>query len=256
MLSFLAYVAVFHFIKQQVGFILLYDKTTENINSLKFISKKIDTLLTWIITGFPFLYWMMNYESISLNWFIPWEYIFISRLVPQTELIWIIYIISILIYIIFQILLIFRWVKVNPIKYLYILWTAYIWFNGMVVYNSIIVFGFWNILLHGLNYYGIIIGSTYQNRNYGKLIQTMKNFWIVFLSITIISSLLLLGYIEEFFWDQFVWREKTIIFSDFFYNIWYDQTILTIIVSILWSIQLTHYILDRYIWRWDFWDIN
>ncbi len=255
-LSFLAYIAVFHFIKQQVGFVVLYGRRSENLGSMENISRKLDTIITWMITGSPFLYWMMHYDTISLNWFTPWEYIFLADLIPQTDLIWIIYTIWCILYIIFQILLIFRWVRLNPLKYLYIIGTAYVWYNGMVTYNSIIIFGFGNVLLHGLNYYGIIIGSTFHNNDYGKLIQSIKRFWILFFSIIIIVSLIWLWYIEEFFWNQFIWREKTIIFYDFFYNIWYDQAILILIVSILGSIQLTHYILDRYIWRWDFWEIN
>lgn len=255
-LAFLAYIAVFHFIKQQVWFVLLYGKMDENLDTMEYISRKIDTIITWVVTGFPFLYWIMHYETVSLTWFTPWEYIFLSSIVPKTELIWIIYVIWCILYIIFQILLIFRWVQPNPLKYLYIIGTAYIWYNGMVTYNSIIIFWFGNILLHGLNYYGIIIGSTYHNSNYGKLIQSIKKSWILYFSMIIICSLILFGYIEEFFWNQFIWREKTIIFSDFFYNIWYNQSILILIVSILGSIQLTHYILDRYIWRWDFWKIN
>lgn len=256
-LSFLAYMAVFHFIKQQVGFVQLYGRQAENLDSLTYISKKIDTIITWIVTGFPFAYWMMHYENISLNWFIPWEYIFISKLVPYTEFLWILYGLCIIIYCIFQLILLLRWARLNPLKYLYIIGTAYIWFNGMVAYDSIIIFGFGNILLHGLNYYGIVIWSTRSNiEAYGKWLEKIKKMGVILFSLGIVLSMASLWYIEEFFWNQFVWREKNMIFSDFFYNIWYSEPILILIVSILGSVQLTHYILDRYIWRWDFWKIN
>lgn len=254
-LAFLAHIALYHFIKQQVGFVLLYDKRSENLGSMEYASRKADTIITWIVTSFPFFYWMMHYELITLNWFTAWEYTILSSIIPRTELIWIIYAIWCILYAVFQILLTFRWAHINPLKYLYIFGTAYIWYTWMVAYDSIIIFGFGNMLLHGLNYYGLIIGSTYHSNNYGKWLEQLRRLGIWIFSTTIIFSLFLFGYIEEFFWNQFIWQEKTIIFSDFFYNIWYNQFILIIIFSILGSIQLTHYILDRYIWRWEFWKI-
>ncbi len=256
LLSCLAYVALFHFIRQQIWFVRLYDKRTVDLWWLEHISRRLDTILVWTITGFPFLYWMMHYNSLSLNWFVAWEYTYLSHLVPQTESIWILYTILLLVYVIFQLILISRGTQINPLKYLYIAGTAYIWYNGMVAYDSIIIFGFGNILLHGLNYYGIIIGSTWNNgNNYGLLLYRIKTLGILSLSIAIITSLILLWYVEEFFWDQFIWQEKSMIFSDNLYTLWHDPISQVVIVSLLGSIQLTHYILDRYIWKSDFWTI-
>ncbi len=255
LLSFLAYIALFHFIRQQIGFVRLYDKRTEDLWWFEYVSRLLDNIVVWVITGFPFLYWIMHYSSLSLNWFIPWEYIVLSHIVPQTDSIWIIYTIIVLLYIWFQLIIISRGTQVNPLKYLYILGTAYIWYNGMVAYDSIIIFGFGNMLLHWLNYYGITIGSTWNNANRYPWFGRIKKIRIPYLGICMISSLILLWYIEEFFWDQFIWQEKSMIFSDILYTLWHDPLSQTIIVSILGSVQLTHYILDRYIWRPDFWSI-
>ncbi len=253
LLSFLAYVALFHFIRQQIWFVRLYDRRTSKLWWLAEISRRLDDIIVWIVTGFPFLYWMMHYNSLSLNWFIPWEYISLAHIVPQTESIWIVYIIGIILYAIYQLLLISRWAETNPLKYLYIAGTAYIWYNGMVAYDSIIIFGLGNILLHGLNYYGLIIGSSWTHGDgYPTWLRKIQKRAIPYLSISIIISLIVLWYGEEFFWDQFIWQEKSMIFSDILYTLWHDPISQTVIVSLLGSVQLTHYILDRYIWRTDF----
>ncbi len=59
------------------------------------------------------------------------------------------------------------------------------------------------------------------------------------------------AYIEEFVWDQLVWRERADIFGTFGYTLSVD-VMLPMIVALLGSIQMSHYLLDRYIWRKEF----
>ena len=70
----------------------------------------------------------------------------------------------------------------------------------------------------------------------------------------VITLVVLLAYLEEFGWDQFVWREHANIFGTAFYHVSVHE-MLPIIVAGLASVQLTHYILDRYIWRKEFGEI-
>ncbi|MBP9779778.1 hypothetical protein KBD33_04125 [Candidatus Gracilibacteria bacterium] len=252
-LSFLAYFAVFHFMKQQIGFMQLYAKKSEKLGSFEKISKTLDNTMIWIATGFPFIYWLMNYDILTINWFTPGEFSLLAGFIPQIPFIWILYILAILIYSISQLIFIAEGVRMNPLKYIYLLGTAYVWFNGMVLYDNIIIFGLGNILLHGINYYGIIIGSTFKNiESYNEFLQNIKRKGGWMLSIFIIMTLGALGFIEEFFWDQFFWQERSILFSDILYSFGHNHIFLIIVFSLLGSIQLTHYILDRYIWRGDF----
>lgn len=254
--SFLAYMAVFHFIKQQVWFIALYGGREENLGKMNSLRKKGDAWMTWVITGFPFIYWIMNYDNIDFEWFTKWEFTLLTYIVPHGDFLWLIYAICIMAYIIVQLWIIMNGGKVNPLKYLYMIGTAYIWYNGMVVYNSAIAFWLWNILLHGLNYYGITIWSTMKVSDaYPKILEKIKRLWVIPVGIFISLSLISIWYIEEFLWDQFLWKERSMIFSDIFYNIWYNPLVPVIIMSILGTAQLTHYILDRYIWRKEFWEI-
>ncbi|MEO0336153.1 MAG: hypothetical protein AAF202_07155, partial [Pseudomonadota bacterium] len=62
--------------------------------------------------------------------------------------------------------------------------------------------------------------------------------------------LLGLAYVEEGFWDAFVWREHETVFPAFqslpFLT---DEVLKSAAVALLILPQLTHYILDGFIWR-------
>lgn len=249
---FLAWMAVFHFIKQQVGFVLLYGK--KEWWEHNYLVRRSDQVITWMVTLIPMMYWWTHYDIISFEWFEPWEFQILADIIPQIPFLWLIYFLGILIYILSQILFSMHWHRVNPLKYLYILGTAVVWYLWIVHYNSALLFGFGNILVHGMNYYGIIIGSSLvEKENYWRIFQKII-FKMIYLLVP--CSLILFAFLEEFFWNQFVWREDTRIFWDFFYGITLSEIVTLCIIAILGSIQLTHYILDRYIWRQSFGKVN
>lgn len=67
--SVLAYVAVFHFIRQQYGFMRLYSR---NEPKEKW-SRAFDSLVVYTATGFPMLYWFLSSPR-QFNWFVPDEF--------------------------------------------------------------------------------------------------------------------------------------------------------------------------------------
>ena len=106
MLSTLSYIAVFHFIKQQIGFVMLYQKHEEIPNQTQYVATIFDKVITWVITGFPFLYWVTHYEIMEINWFTYGEFSLLSQIVPKLEFLWILYFIFFILYIISQLILI------------------------------------------------------------------------------------------------------------------------------------------------------
>ena len=66
--------------------------------------------------------------------------------------------------------------------------------------------------------------------------------------IFFISLLLILGFCEEFVWDTFVWHEHNDLFFNFL-SIDVDHLTLAWLVPLLSLPQITHYILDGFIWK-------
>lgn len=246
----LAWFAVFHFIKQQVGFMMLYSRRESSEEIWSSWKNRGDMLMMWTVTIIPMLYWWTHYESVSFEWFEAGEFALIADILPTMPYIWIVYFLAILLYTIFQLVLSFSWHQSNPLKYFYLLGTALVWYFGIVFYNSAIIFWFGNMLVHGMNYYGIIIGSTLKEKEkYPPLFQK-SIFKYIYLFLP--ASLILFALIEEYSWDQFLWQSRSSIFWEYFYNSIISPLGISLVVAWLWSIQLTHYILDRYIWKKDF----
>lgn len=65
-----------------------------------------------------------------------------------------------------------------------------------------------------------------------------------------ILTLLLLAYGEEFLWDVFVWNDHPEIFPAVFDPV-SGGVALTVLVPFLVLPQVTHYILDGFIWRFS-----
>jgi hypothetical protein len=111
-----------------------------------------------MITGVPILYWWTHLDSRNYIWFMRGEFIKLPENIFPA--IWIIFTLFSLVYILFESLRAFQWRGVNNLKYAYILMTFLIWFNGIVWHNSLLIFAFGTILLHGLNYLWIVYLST------------------------------------------------------------------------------------------------
>jgi hypothetical protein len=242
--------AVYHFIKQQVWFILLYWHKEKNRH---FVDSIVDKILWFSITWFPMLYWFSNLDTRNYIWFFVWEFVKLpTELFPM---LWIVFFMIILSYTIYEIIRNYFWKWLNLAKYTYIFVTFFIWFNWIVWNNSLLIFAFWNMLLHWLNYLWIVYLSTknkLKNGNYktNKYIKKILSYWFFWF----ISILLIIATTEEYLWDQFFRHERW----DFWGNSFYDFSnnlntyILSAIIAILSIPQLTHYFLDWYIWRKEF----
>lgn len=69
--------------------------------------------------------------------------------------------------------------------------------------------------------------------------------WLVFFSL-----LGILAYLEEGLWDGLVWREHATVFSWFqVLPVVTEQPLLALLVPLLALPQMTHYVLDGFIWR-------
>ncbi len=249
-----AWIAVWHFVRQQVGFALLYGSRDQPHSKAESrVSRWFDKAIVWSVTGFPLLYWWTRQSSMNFSWFIENEF---PELPPELfPGLWNVFWIIVTVYVCYQLFgNVFLKKRVNPLKYLYILGTAFIWFNGIVWHDSLLVFGLGNVLLHGLNYHGIVFLST-KNKMATDGYPTWK--WMKILIgkgfLAMSAVLFAFAYAEEFLWNELVWKEHAWLYGSFL-TPWADRLpalAFAVIVGFLTMPQLTHYILDGFVWKKD-----
>jgi hypothetical protein len=157
-------------------------------------------------------------------------------------------------------------------KVLWLLTTGINWYLGIVYFSSEFVFSMTNMVAHGVPYLALIFFYVERKKRLGLGLPTptpqptpqptpsapntprLLTSWRMGRNIALMFALvLLIAFIEEYLWDMLVNRDKSAFFE------WVmayptqplDDTGLwtAIAVAILSLPQLTHYILDGYIWR-------
>ena len=119
--------------------------------------------------------------------------------------------------------------------------TAVCWYVGIVFFNSDYAFTVTNVIIHGVPYFALIYFYAKSRReNAGRFYKSLSSNWIIFL-----ATLWALAYVEELVWNRGVWHEKNWLFG----ANWNLDDWKMYLVPLLAVPQLTHYILDGFIWR-------
>jgi len=242
----LAYLAVFHFIRQQYGFMRLYSRT-ENVTK---IVRFIDVVAIYAATLFPMLYWHFG-ESRNFNWFVADDFLYFPSK-NLAALCGALYFVVILVYVAKEIWLLIKGQGFNIPRNMLILGTFLSWYFGIVYFNGDMAFTTLNVISHGIPYMALI--WFFERKSYTQnaprksmLIRATFGKYGVLLFILI---LVLLAYIEEGLWDGFIWKEHADVFS-LFASLpkVIDMSMLTLLVPLLALPQSTHYVLDGFIWK-------
>ncbi|HEX5732770.1 MAG TPA: hypothetical protein VF131_08050 [Blastocatellia bacterium] len=233
----LAYLAVFHFIRQQYGWVALYRARAGERDRL---SKWIDTIAVYAATIYPLIYWHAHLPR-QFWWFLAKD--FTSLPVVIADVAEPLYWAALAAY---AINAIYRWRArglLNPGKDIVVATTALCWYVGIVAFNSDYAFTVTNVIIHGVPYLALIYwyGRARLERAGGRgPFRLFARGPVLFLLI-----LWALAYAEEMFWDRTVWHERGYMFGDG----WAIASLKMIIVPLLALPQITHYVLDGFIWR-------
>jgi hypothetical protein len=229
----LAYLAVFHFVRQQYGFLRLY---TRKELKTKF-RVTVDNLVIYNATLYPMLYWHF-YRSKDLHWFVEGDLISLPSQLGFicTWTYWVI----IVIYVFTEIYHIRRTNKFNIPKNLLIVGTYLSWHLGIITFKGDLIFTMLNVIAHGVPYMALV----YFRSSKSKINTVWKS------ALLFIGTIITLSYFEEGLWDSLIWRDHEELFSIFnslpqVSNHW----MLSVLVPLLALPQITHYILDGFIWR-------
>lgn len=233
--SVLALVAVFHFIRQQYGFMRIYARFEQNNRS-----KRIDEIAVYSATIFPMLYWFKTPRAFT--WFVQNEFNWLQHLPDYIPVIKILYFGILMIWIVKTIYEIVKTRQFNIPKIALISGTYLSWYFGIVYFNNDLVFTFLNVISHGIPYVALIYITEIQqkeNQNLNRL-SLFKSTFGIFLFIFVILAF---AFFEEFLWEILVWNEHFSLDLNVSLN-WFQLLVPLLVVP-----QLTHYLLDGFIWR-------
>nr|WP_309756638.1 hypothetical protein [Flavobacterium sp.] len=234
--SVLAYVAVFHFIRQQYGFMRLYSRKEVKTKWRTFY----DALVIYTATGYPVLYWFFSTPR-AFNWFTPHDFVKLEHQGILSVLGWV-YALILVSYLVFTG---YKYVKdqyFNIPKNAIISGTFLSWYFGIVYFNNDLVFTLLNVVSHGIPYMALIYLNDIQKNttNPYRFLGYLRGSRGVLLFVAFV---LLIAFCEEYFWEILVWNDQFAVPS-YDFSSWQF-----ILVPLLTVPQFTHYLLDGFIWK-------
>lgn len=246
----MAYLALHHFIKQQYGFLAIY-RAKFGYYPIKIFKDK------WVIYFsmlYPVIYWHLTSQR-RYNWFVNGDFFNfytyfqpLEFILPYTNYA---YGLVLLAWLLEELYIHQKTQHRLPYgKILWLLTTAGNWYLGIVYFNSDIAFSLTNVIAHGVPYMALIF--VYVERKKALHRPAVSYFTISLHVIGMLLTVLLLAFGEEYFWDLLLNREKQAFFSYFlsypiaaFQSVW-GQAFAAALLSIP---QVSHYIIDGYIWK-------
>lgn len=254
----LAYLAVFHFVRQQYGWVMLYRaKCGERDRA----GRWLDSAAIYLATVFPLVYWHAHLPR-RFWWFLKGDF----RQIPTlaADLLEPLYWLALTAYFLRSV---WRWWHgfANPGKDLVVFTTAVCWYVGVVAVNSDYAFLVTNVVIHGVPYlvlvywYGwvrnsrlspgagprLAVSPAKREPGEGPLEKRRPRVGHLKTIAAFVAAVWALAFAEELLWDRCVWHERDWLFGPG----WRVTDWKWLLVPLLALPQLTHYVLDGVIWR-------
>lgn len=233
----LAYLAVFHFVRQQYGWVALYRARAGDHEPR---GRLIDTAAIYLATIYPLVYWHSHPRRFS--WFVATDFAQLPVLAEQ--ILAPVYWAALGLYAARALHQAIWHGRYNPGKDIVVLTTAVCWHVGIVTFNSDYAFTVTNVITHGVPYMVLVHWhGQHQSKAPSAVNRAPSSRWSRLFFF--VGVLWLLAYAEELLWDCGVWHERSWLFGPAWDIGAFDQ----ILVPLLAVPQITHYILDGFIWR-------
>ncbi|MBX3251251.1 MAG: hypothetical protein KF901_29000 [Myxococcales bacterium] len=238
----LAYLAVFHFVRQQIGWVALYARR----EGAAALDRRLDLATTYAATVWPIVWWHGHLPR-RFAWFVQGDFVagVSAHLAAWTAPI---YAGLLALWAVRQVQRLARSTaerpRPSPGKLVVVVSTALAWYVGIVAFDGDFAFTVTNVILHGVPYFVL----TYR---YGRMraVYTPSSLLARVLrggAVAFVVLALAFAFAEELLWDRFVWGERGWLFGE---GSPLAQGALALVVPLLALPQATHYVLDGFIWR-------
>src|SRR5215831_6993580 len=224
----LAYLAVFHFIRQQYGWVALYRARAGERDRF---GHWVDAGAVYLATIYPLMYWHAHLPR-QFSWFLENDFVQTAGAAGLERFLQPIYWLALVAYVVRSA---YRWFvkdEINPGKDIVVVTTAVCWYTGIVAFNSDYAFTVTNVIIHGVPYLALVYWYARSQKKKLSPVSFLATLWVI-------------AYIEEMLWDRGVWHDR----AWFFGSGWNLDSLRVVIVPLLAVPQLTHYVLDGFIWR-------
>jgi len=235
----LAYAAVYHFVRQQYGWVAIYRRRARETGAF---DRWLDTSTIYAATVYPLLWWHGHLPR-SFAWFVQDDFV-AGLATPIADALLPAYWGLLLLFCGRQLWLWRAGRPVNHGKVLVVLTTWACWWAGIMAFDSDYAFTVTNVLIHGIPYlvltyrYGRARGEQAPGSAVGRF---LKGGVVAFLAFVLVAAA-----VEETFWDRFVWHDRPWLFGQ---GTELSDLALTLLVPLLALPQAVHYALDAWIWR-------
>jgi hypothetical protein len=249
----LAYLAVFHFVRQQAGWVAIYRGRAGQRGTF---DRVLDDAAIYLAAGVPLLVWHATLPR-KFSWFVAGDFVdaaWLARAVVPMEIACAVVLLAFFV----RQAQLARVTRVVPIgKLMIVTTTALAWWIGIVLTNSDLDFTVTNVTIHGVPYMVLLW-------HYG---QARKEEAPRALGSRIVASgvgaffglLVALAFIEEMAWDHLVWHEHAWLFGGLDAGgaarsldpapDGLPPVIEAMVVALLAVPQATHYAIDAFLWR-------
>lgn len=246
----LAYLAVFHFVRQQYGFMMIYSREDDEAFRRW---RWLDRLAIYLATIYPLAWWHTHLPR-EISWFVAGDFVPLPwpALERVAHLAWTAALAG---YVAKEAALSWRLGRFNLPRNLLLLGTAVAWYAGIVGLEGDLAFTATNVVSHGVPYVALVwaLGRRRAAEAPGERLRGGLTRAQVFslAALPLFAGLLLgLAFVEEGLWDALVWRDHPTVFGAF----WaipkvLDRATLAWLVPTLALPQSTHYVIDGFIWR-------
>ncbi|MCA9584932.1 MAG: hypothetical protein KC657_06210 [Myxococcales bacterium] len=253
----LAYVAIFHFVRQQYGWIALYRARNGERDA---VGRLVDGAAIYASTLYPLFYWHTHARRFA--WFFPGDVVHVSStLAPVAKAAWAL---ALGVYALRSIAswtvvrrahrdgraealpAFLRGARPNPGKDLVVVTTAACWYVGIVTFDSDYAFTVTNVFIHGVPYFVLV--RAYARQRVERAPQVVAGTALDRLTrhaAVFVGLLWAVAFAEELVWDRAVWHDHAWLFGES----WDLDALKPFVVPLLALPQLTHYLLDGVLWR-------
>lgn len=239
----LAYAAVIHFVRQQVGWVAIYRKLAGEEGRL---DRVLDDALVYAATGWPLLYWHAHPRA--FRWFVDGDFVSAPWLARVVAPLGAVYAALAAAYVLRAVQRAASGAPVNLGKHVVVTTTAAIWYVGIVATDSDFQFTVTNVIAHGVPYMALLYayGRERAREAPGSLVaRLLAGGLLAFLGVA-----LALAFAEEMLWDRLVWHDRPELFGgDVPEEPLLGPRARALLVPLLALPQATHYVLDAVLWR-------